>query len=221
MQNENENERPANLVDAINYVMVKAKNVEKSLTVGTGNNSYQGVSDKDVKELLQPLLVEAGLIIVPINIEPTVTVDRWDEKGQAYGKEVIRKKLRVLTEVKVTYKLQHTSGESIDLMSYGHGIDSQDKAPGKATTYALKYLLLYTFLIPTGEIDDTDNKHSDDHATPVAEKKPITAENFKKALALVRQGKYKPEKVNDQYALNEDQLAELNELAVELKNNQQ
>ena len=51
-------------------------------------------------------------------------------------------------------------------MGYGHGIDSQDKAPGKATTYALKYALLYTFMVATGKIDDADSTHSDD--IPVA-----------------------------------------------------
>jgi len=218
VKNEKQNDKPANLVDAINYVMSKARNVEKNLTVGTGNNSYAGVSDKDVKELLQPLLVEAGLVILPIGIEPTVTVDRWEEKGILYGKEVIRQKMRVLTETKVTYKIVHTSGQSMELMSYGHGIDTQDKAPGKATTYALKYLLLYTFLIPTGQIDDADNKASEPTTVPV-EKKHISPENFTKALNLVRSGKFTAQKVNDQYKLEEDQLTELNYLANELNAN--
>lgn len=218
MQNK-EIEKPGNLVDAINYVMLKAKNVEKSLTVGTGNNSYAGVSDKDVKELLQPLLAEAGLIIVPTNIEPTVTIDRWDEINNYNGREVIRKKMRVLTESKVSYKIQHRNGESLDLMSYGHGIDAQDKSAGKSTTYALKFLLLYTFLIPTGAIDDADTKHSQEHISPVVDKKVIKPEDFTKALGLVRAGRYTAQKVNDQYKLDQDQLKELNELVIELNNN--
>jgi hypothetical protein len=68
--------------------------------------------------------------------------------------------------VKTTYLLLHESGESMELQGYGHGVDSQDKGAGKATTYALKYTLLYTFLVPTGKIDDSDNDHSDNKEVP-------------------------------------------------------
>jgi hypothetical protein len=54
----------------------------------------------------------------------------------------------------------------MELSGYGHGVDSQDKGAGKATTYALKYTLLYLFLVPTGKIDDSDNDHSDNKEVP-------------------------------------------------------
>jgi hypothetical protein len=75
-------------------------------------------------------------------------------------------KQSVFTSVKTKYLLLHESGESIEISGYGHGVDSQDKAAGKATTYALKYALLYTFLVPTGKIDDADNENSDNIVTP-------------------------------------------------------
>ena len=62
----------------------------------------------------------------------------------------------------------HESGESIEICGYGHGIDSQDKAAGKAQTYALKNALLYTFLTPVGAIEDTDSVHSDTIPVPPA-----------------------------------------------------
>jgi hypothetical protein len=86
-------------------------------------------------------------------------VSRWEEKNN-YGTKM---KQSVFTEVKTTYLLIHTSGESIELAGYGHGVDSQDKGAGKATTYALKYALLYSFLVPTGSIDDADSTHSDEY----------------------------------------------------------
>ena len=215
MKEENKTDQPANLVDAINYVMRKAKSVEKNLTVGTGNNQYPGVSHKDVKELLQPLLAEAGLIIIPTKIVPTVTVDRWEETGHAYGKEIIRRKMRVLTEVLVTYRLQHVGGEFIDLQGYGHGLDNQDKSAGKSTTYALKYLLIYTFLIPTGKIDDADGNASEP-TTEIKEKKPISQGDWGKATGLIRTGKYTAEKLQANYDPDEDQLKELDEIVREL-----
>jgi hypothetical protein len=145
------------LTKAVLKAMQEIDNVEKLLDVGTGNSSYKGVSDKDVKQQVRKIMIANGLVILPTSVEPKTTVSEWDEDGQ-YGK---KHRVQVLTEVTTKYLLAHTSGESIEVCGYGHGVDSQDKSAGKATTYALKNLLLYSFLIPTGEIDDTDTDHSD------------------------------------------------------------
>ena len=143
---------------AILAVMDQVKGIDKSMTVGSGNYSYKGVSDQVVKEVLQPAMVKNGLSIVPTDVQAKVTTERWDEGG--------RQKQSTFTEVTTKYLLLHSSGESIELAGYGHGVDNQDKGAGKATTYALKYALLYTFLIPTGKIDDADNTHSDEVEVP-------------------------------------------------------
>ena len=49
-----------------------------------------------------------------------------------------------------------------DEITYGDGVDTQDKAPGKAMTYADKYALLKAYKIVTGE--DPDQQHSPDTA---------------------------------------------------------
>ena len=151
-----------NLSKAILAVMQEVKGIEKSMTVGSGTNAYQGVPDKEVKKIIGESMVKNGLCILPISIEPKVEVSRWDETNQ-YG---TKQKQSVFTEVSTKYLLLHESGESLELAGYGHGVDSQDKGAGKATTYALKYALLYAFLVPTGKIDDADNIHSDDIAKP-------------------------------------------------------
>lgn len=145
---------------AIIAVMNEVKNVEKTMDVGTGGSSYKGVSDKVVKEILQPILAKNGLAIVPTDVIAKTSTTTWVDQ---YNKQ----KQSTLTEVTTKYLLIHSSGESIELAGYGHGVDSQDKGAGKATTYALKYALLYTFLIPTGKIDDADNEHSDNIEVPV------------------------------------------------------
>jgi hypothetical protein len=61
-----------------------------------------------------------------------------------------------------------------------YGVDSQDKGAGKATTYALKYALLYSFLVPTGDIDDTDIVHSQEYS--VKPNKPqVKSESLEKS----------------------------------------
>ena len=151
-----------NISLAILEVMKEVRNVEKTMDVGAGQSSYKGVSDKVVKEVLQPAMAKNGLSILPTAVDAEITTDRWEEETN-YGK---KQKQSTFTEVTTKYLLLHSSGESIELAGYGHGVDSQDKGAGKATTYALKYALLYTFLIPTGKIDDADSEHSDDTPAP-------------------------------------------------------
>lgn len=161
-----------NITQAILNVMSDVKSIEKNMTVGTGNNSYKGVPDEAVKKAVGESMQANGLVMLPVSIEPTTKIDRWEETTQ-YG---TKQKQSVFTEVRTKYLLMHTSGESIELQGYGQGVDSQDKSAGKATTYALKYALLYTFLIPTTKIDDSDKYHSDKHdVPPKAEKKDSRA----------------------------------------------
>lgn len=147
-----------NLVKAVLAVMADCKGIDKSMTVGTGRSSYKGVSDKDVKLAVGEAMRKNGLVIFPTKITPSHTIERWEENSN-YG---VKQKQSVFTEVITEYLLMHESGESVTLSGYGHGVDSQDKAAGKATTYAMKYVLLYSFMVATGHIDDTDNTHSDD-----------------------------------------------------------
>jgi hypothetical protein len=48
------------------------------------------------------------------------------------------------------------STDHIDVPSFGYGIDSQDKGPGKAISYAVKYALLKTLGLETGDDPDMD-----------------------------------------------------------------
>jgi hypothetical protein len=150
------------IAKAILSVMKEVKGMEKNSKVGTGQNSYSGTKDQDVKEVFNEALERNGLCILPTGIEESTQIDRWE---QIYN-GTPQQKQSVFTKVKTSYMLLHESGEFIDLVGYGHGVDPQDKSAGKATTYALKNCLLYTFLTPVGKIDDADTTHSDDIPTP-------------------------------------------------------
>jgi hypothetical protein len=153
------------ITQAILEVMKEVKGIDKSLNVGTGKASYKGVADKDVKMIVGESMQKHGLVILPMSVEPKTTISEWDAEETWNNKTQIKRKTSVLTEVTTKYLLLHTSGESIEVSGYGHGVDSQDKSAGKATTYALKNTLLYMFLVPTGSIDDTDATHSNDLPT--------------------------------------------------------
>jgi len=176
-----------NISKAIIAVMQDVKGMEKNAAVGTGRMQYNGTKDKDVKEVFNEALSNHGLCILPTGIEESTEVNRWTEESQ-YGK---KQKQSVFTKVKTKYLLLHESGESIELAGYGHGVDPQDKGAGKATTYALKNCLLYTFLTPVGKIDDTETTHSEEIETPKKDKpepkkKPslvVESDEFKSGLS--------------------------------------
>lgn len=159
-----------NLIKSILSVMSEVKGIEKSMVVGTGNYSYNGVPDHQVKKIIGESMVKNGLIIIPTGINPKLTVERWEEVDTYSKTGAMKSKQSVFVETSTSYILAHESGEFIEVSGYGHGVDSQDKAAGKATTYALKYLLLYLFLVPTGKIDDADAFHSDEKEAPPVKK---------------------------------------------------
>lgn len=192
-------------------VMNDVKNIDKSLTVGDGKSSYKGVADKDVKLIIGQAMAKHNLTCIPIDIQPIVKVDRWSETQSYNGQNYEKSKQSIFTEVLVKYQITHAlTNESIIIVGYGHGVDSQDKSAGKATTYALKNALLYTFLVPTGSIDDTDKTHSNDIETP-SNKKILTDERFKNALNALKNNEVSKDDLL-KFALTSEQLKKLNEL---------
>lgn len=198
------------LIEAVNKVMTEVSNIEKNLDVGGGRYSYKGVADKDVKEALSKSMVKNGLAIFPTGIKKTIDNSTWEENSKL--------KRSVFTEVETTYKLYHTSGQFIELAGYGQGIDTGDKAAGKATTYAMKYTLLYTFMVATGKIDDADNTHSNDyqhknipmnaeqHATYVKRLTNATDEEKAKIVNELKAWKIAPYSIPEVYYLKLKEL---------------
>ncbi len=204
-------ESKKNIALAIIKTMQEIKGVEKNLAVSTGSSSYKAVSDKDVKAVIKPAMAKNGLCILPIKIEQDT---QQLVKETSYNGH-INKKPYVFTEVKVTYLLLHESGESIEIQGIGHGVDSIDKAAGKATTYALKYALLYTFLVATGHIDDADKTEPEISPKgqitiqPQTIRKKLTDQQFQKA----KKGTVKQIKnVLDNFELSDNQINTLLEI---------
>lgn len=182
-----------NIAKAVIAVMNEVKGIDKTLVVGSGAMSYKGVPDQEVKKVIGQAMQKHGLVVLPISIEPSVQIQDWEETSQ-YG---VKRRQSVFTEVKTKYLLLHESGESIEICGYGHGVDSQDKGAGKATTYALKYALLYMFMVPTGKIDDADTTHSEDivvsqkkKETIVKTKLVLSDERLEKAIEKIKLGEY-------------------------------
>jgi hypothetical protein len=161
-----------NLYQKIIKVMESIEYLKKDDTVGTGSMSYKAISDEKVKVSIRNSMIKNGLVMFRTKVE-TEVVSREYEQYNKYNK-CNESKIQHFCKVRSTYKIVNAENpeESIEIQSIGHGVDPQDKAAGKAMTYASKYALLDTFLIPTGE--DSDKTHSNDIEPPVDRKPKAT-----------------------------------------------
>jgi len=124
-----------NLAQAVCAVMQAVEGVAKN-----GKNAhfrYSYATHEDIVRACRVAMAENGLVMVPTTVQHLGTV-QINEK-------------RYRTEVLVTYRLMHTSGESCLVTVPAAGVDGEDKGPYKAMTGAHKYALLQAFLIPTGD----------------------------------------------------------------------
>lgn len=190
-----------NISKSILKVRKSINNIKKNAMIGAGKYAYKGILDKDVKNIVGTAMAENGLSLLPIKVKPTIKIDRWEEGN--------RVKQSVFTEVETKYLLLHESGESIEISGYGHGVDSQDKGAGKATTYALKYAMLYLFLLPTGEIEDADNTHSKDLPVPQKPELNTNTEKWAKAIEALSNNRTTIDKIEKYYLLSDENKQKL------------
>lgn len=126
--------------------------VAKNLQVDTGKGKgYKAVGEADVLAAVKPIEIKHGIYSYPLS---RTIVDSGEIVNQTqYGE---RKSL--FLRVETIYRFVNTDEptEFIDITAYGDGVDSQDKAPGKAMTYADKYALLKAYKIQTGDDPDAD-----------------------------------------------------------------
>lgn len=162
-------------------VMGSVNYLNKDGFVETGKGKgYKALTDEKVLGAVRPALVAAGLVILPVKMEQ----QRTDEQVKAYDGST---KTNRITDVSVTYRIINVEDpkDYVEVVSAGTGVDTQDKGIGKAMTYAKKYAILNSFLIPSGE--DTDQISSDKYTeqlmgpAPAQEPAPDPAEPAQKS----------------------------------------
>lgn len=134
--------------------------VAKNLNVAVSkNNSYKATGEVDVLEAVKPLENKYGVYSYAIDRE-IIESDTLTQNTQ-YGERT-----SLFLRMKVTYRFVNTDNpkDYIETISFAEGIDSGDKASGKAMTYADKYALMKAYKISTGE--DPDQKASEEYKKP-------------------------------------------------------
>ena len=152
-----------NIYQRMSAITKEINRVAKNLSVDAGKSSYKAVGEADVLEAVKPAEDKYGVYSYPFDrdiVESGVITSESTYQGQT------RQRNQQFMRLRVVYRFVNIDKpeEYIDVATYGDGLDSGDKAPGKAMTYADKYALLKAYKITTG--DDPDQKASE----PMAEK---------------------------------------------------
>lgn len=144
-----------NIFQRMSAITSEISTVAKNLSVDAGKSSYKAVGEADVLAAVKPIEAKHGVYSYPVS--RTITDSGEMVSTTKYGE---RKQLFMRVETVYRFVNIDKPDEYIDITTYGDGVDTQDKAPGKAMTYGDKYALLKAYKIQTG--DDPDQTASED-----------------------------------------------------------
>jgi len=155
------NNETKNIWQRMHAISAKVKTISKNLNVA---DKYKAVDHADVIREIKPLEIEHGVYSYVSHNEIMCTdileslSTYYTKRGEEKEKTVRNLMLRVKTTVR--FVNIDNSNEFIEVSGFGDGIDSNDKAPGKAMTYARKYAYLMAYNCITG--DELDAEPSND-----------------------------------------------------------
>lgn len=140
---EHDERRTRNIAQRLNAVMAEVDYVQKQPKKDGLQYSY--VSHDAVTKLVRPILQAHGVIYYPRDMHVSQNGNR--------------------TEAVFTVRFENIDDRAdyIDVATFGYGVDSQDKGPGKAMSYGVKYALLKALGLETGDDPEKDQGPEADH----------------------------------------------------------
>ena len=145
------------MLKATERIGVVAKNLKVEITK---NNAYKAVSERDILDAVKPIETELGIYSYPHTRQIVETsVLEQSKKDYQTGEYYTTKQLFMRIETVYRFINIDNPSEFVDITTYGDGVDSQDKATGKAMTYADKYALMKAYKISTGDDPDAEPSH--------------------------------------------------------------
>ena len=147
-----------NIYEKLSMITEEIGVVEKGLNVQVNKtSSYKAVSERDVLDAVKPIEKKYRVYSYPVKRE---VIDRDTlVKESEYNGNITRTNT-LFMRIETTYRFVNLDNPSeyIETTVYGDGLDTGDKAPGKAMTYADKYALMKAYKLSTG--DDPDKEAS-------------------------------------------------------------
>lgn len=147
-------ENKKNIFQKMSAITQEISTVAKNLQVGEGKSQYKAVGEADVLAAVKPVEARHGVYSYPYSREIV-------ESGEMVATTKYGERKSLYLRLKTVYRFVNMENpdEYIDITTYGDGVDTQDKATGKAMTYSDKYALLKAYKIQTG--DDPDQNASE------------------------------------------------------------
>ncbi len=160
--------------------------------------NYSYVTAADIAGSVGDILAELGVVVIPTLEEIS------------YESAVGRGEATRMARVVMAYTFADVdSGEEIIAKVAGQGLDPGDKAPYKAMTGALKYALLQSFLLATG--DDPEDERPDVRYTAPSSDRLVSADEIRELERLIAETGTELERVLAYYKVAS--LKELTETA--------
>ena len=134
-------------------------------------HNYSYVTAADLAGSVGDILAELGVVVIP--------------QLQSISTETPRSSSDRIARVIMNYRfVDARSGEELSVRVAGEGADAGDKAPYKAMTGALKYALLQSFLLSTG--DDPEDERTNSRAA-LGSERVITPEQVCELQGLIEE----------------------------------
>lgn len=127
---------PTNIHQRLAAVMRDVSYIRKEAKQGM---NYTIVSHDAVTAKVRPVLLQHGIVYYPVRCE-------YAHNGN-----------RAECAMTVRFVNIDDPADHFDVPTFGYGVDSQDKGPGKAMSYAVKYALLKALGLETGDDPETES----------------------------------------------------------------
>ena len=173
-----------NLYEKLSAITAELSAVAKNLQVGEGRSSYKAVGEADVLAAVKPLEAKYKIYSYPCS-RKVIDTDIMTVTKTYNGNTTESQKIFMRVETVYRFVDIEKPEDFIEITTYGDGVDSQDKACGKAMTYADKYALLKAYKIITGE--DPDQHKSEEGSFGSEMSAPATDGQKKIFMELCKQ----------------------------------
>ena len=147
-----------NIFQRVAAITAELGAIAKDLTVGEGDKAYSATSEATILAAVKPLEEKHGVFSYAVS--------------RTLDQKIVRLVMATVTEVYRFVNVDEPT-DCLETVSFGTGMDSGDKAPGKAMTYADKYALMKTYKISTGIANDPDSIPSPDEGVAFVETNPL------------------------------------------------
>jgi len=144
-----------NIYQRVNAVQKKVKYVQKDAVI-SGGGSYKAVTHDQVIAAIRSELVENGIVIYPELLKSNIEKEKTTKGGSI--------QYLYSADYAIHFVNMEKEGDRISVTVNAHAMDSGDKAPGKALTYATKSAILKVFSLETGENEESRTHSSEPYS---------------------------------------------------------